>query len=101
MIECANIKCKQHDNDYIHRCSNWMNMLAEDCGFINAEKPLDTPVQSGDLLFAVLEAIKEIRKSDCGAWLKDCSAVFRCSDGREKRQELSKLLDKLYKVSGF
>lgn len=46
--------------------------------------------------------IKEIRESDCGAWLKDCGTVmFTCADGREKRQELSRLLDKLYKVSNI
>jgi hypothetical protein len=48
----------------------------------------------------ILKVIKEIRASDCGAWLKDCgSSMFTCADGREKRQELSRLLDKLYRVS--
>lgn len=51
-------------------------------------------------IIEILEVIKEIRKSDCGAWLKDCgTTMFTCADGREKRQELSRLLDKLYKVS--
>lgn len=44
------------------------------------------------------DAVALIRKSDCGAWLKDCGTFsFRCSDGREKRIELSRLLDNLYK----
>ena len=47
------------------------------------------------------KAIAAIRKSDCGAWLKDCSSIagFNCSQGREKRIELSKLLDELYKTA--
>ena len=48
---------------------------------------------------ALLEAVKGIRKSDCGAWLKDCNGIHRCSEGREKRQELMRLLDKLYKAA--
>ncbi len=52
---------------------------------------------------AILEVIAEIRKSDCGAWLKECHPstleYYTCADGREKRQELSRLLDKLYEVS--
>ncbi len=46
------------------------------------------------------KAVKEIRKSDCGAWRKDCSIkpIFTCLDGQEKRNELACLLDKLYKV---
>ena len=49
----------------------------------------------------IYDAILAIRKSDCGAWLKDCAtSLFTCADGREKRRELSRLLDKLYSVSG-
>ena len=48
-------------------------------------------------IVAMLDVISAIRKSDCGAWLKDCEAVyFTCSDGREKRHELRRLLDDLY-----
>ena len=50
-------------------------------------------------LDALLEVVKGIRKSDCGAWLKDCNGIHSCSDGREKRQELMRLLDKLYKAA--
>ena len=51
---------------------------------------------------ALLDAVKAIRASDCGAWLKDCqTGLFRCSDGREKRQELSRLLDRLYRAAGI
>lgn len=50
---------------------------------------------------AIIEAVKAIRKSDSGEWLKDCqTGVFSCSDGREKRQELMGLLDKLYEAAG-
>lgn len=60
--------------------------------------PFPNDPGKGETLFGV---IKDIRKSDCGAWLKDChGGLFRCSDGREKRQELCKLLDKLYKIAG-
>ena len=46
-----------------------------------------------------IQIIKAIRKSDCGAWLKDCgSSMFTCADGRAKRQELARLLDDLYKT---
>ena len=41
-------------------------------------------------LNAIIEIVKEIRESDCGTWLTDCV------DGKEKRQELARLLDKLY-----
>lgn len=49
----------------------------------------------------ILEIVKLIRASDCGGWLKDCgTAMFTCcNDGREKRQELSRLLDQLYKAA--
>lgn len=44
--------------------------------------------------------IKEIRKSDCGGWLKDCtSGLHQCAAGKPKRQELMKLLDLLYKAA--
>ena len=50
----------------------------------------------------LLPTIKAIRASDCGAWLKDChTGLFRCSDGHEKRLELSMLLDRLYKAAGI
>jgi len=48
----------------------------------------------------ILAAIKAVRAADCGAWMKDCSGLFHCSEGREKRQELSRLLDQLYKAAG-
>jgi hypothetical protein len=47
----------------------------------------------------LLEVVKSIRKSDCGAWLKDCNGIHLCSEGREKRQELMRLLDKLYNAA--
>lgn len=50
-------------------------------------------------LDALLEVVKDIRKSDCGAWLKDCNGIHSCSEGKEKRQELMRLLDKLYKAA--
>ena len=50
----------------------------------------------------ILDAINAIRKSDCGAWMMDCgSGVFRCHEGRAKRQELSRLLDRLYKSANI
>ena len=51
-------------------------------------------------LAELMDAVKAVRKSDCGGWLKDCQWIFTCSDGREKRQELARLLDRLYKVAG-
>ena len=48
----------------------------------------------------LVELVKEVRANDCGAWMKECGSVFKCSDGTVKRQELARLLDKLYKVSG-
>ena len=48
-------------------------------------------IRSTDLLAVV----REIRESDCGAWLKPGS------DGEAKRLELMNLLDKLYKVAGI
>ena len=47
----------------------------------------------------LVELVKEVRANDCGAWMKECGSVFKCSDGTVKRQELARLLDKLYKVS--
>lgn len=41
----------------------------------------------------LLGVVRDIRKSDCGAWLKPGT------DGEAKRIELMKLLDKLYKVA--
>jgi len=47
----------------------------------------------------LVKAVVEIRKSDSGAWLKDCSMMmYTCGDGRYKRQELRALLDKLYAI---
>ena len=55
-------------------------------------------VPCSGVLSALLDVVKDIRKSDCGGWLKDCDGLFNCRDGREKRRELMRLLDKLYKV---
>jgi hypothetical protein len=44
---------------------------------------------------AVNAAILAIRKNDCGAWLKENA------DGHQKRIELMKLLDELYKVANI
>lgn len=50
---------------------------------------------------AVLDAIREVRKSDCGAWLKDCQTVmFTCAEGEAKRFELMRRLNDLYKIAG-
>ena len=50
----------------------------------------------------LLDAVKAIRASDCGAWQKDCmGGLFKCSEGRAKRMELGRLLDQLYKVVGI
>lgn len=58
---------------------------------------LKTELEDRGLVIAELrEAVAKIRKSDCGAWLKNCSGVFTCADGNEKRRELSILLDVLY-----
>ncbi len=47
----------------------------------------------------LVKCVDAIRKSDCGAWLKDCEThLFHCSEGHEKRMELSKLLNDLYKA---
>lgn len=49
----------------------------------------------------VIKIIKEIRSQDCGGWLKDCTTFhFTCRDGHEKRLDLMRLLDKLYKAAG-
>jgi hypothetical protein len=50
----------------------------------------DSPAVSAQ----VAQAIADIRKSDCGGWLKDGL------EGREKRMELMRLLDTLYKAAG-
>ena len=63
------------------------------------EPVAEVPCSAG--LDALLEVVRAIRKSDCGAWLKDCNGIHRCSDGREKRQELMRLLDKLYKAASI
>jgi hypothetical protein len=64
----------------------------------NESKTSDCEVGLSELL----DAIKAIRKSDCGGWLKDCqSGLFHCSEGSEKRLELMRLLDKLYKAAGI
>ena len=48
----------------------------------------------------VVAAIQAVYESDCGAWLKDCTgALFRCSQGHEKRMELSILLSALYRAA--
>jgi len=48
----------------------------------------------------ILKIIKEIRKSDTGEWLKDCTTnSFRGGEGREGRLRLMRLLDKLYKAA--
>lgn len=53
-------------------------------------------------LKALLDSIKAIRASDCGAWQNECmSGLFKCSDGRAKRTELRRLLNDLYKVAGI
>ena len=52
-------------------------------------------------LDALTEVVRSIRKSDCGAWLKDCNGIYSCSEGREKRQELMRLLDELYKAASI
>lgn len=72
----------------------------------NAPRSITEPLiaqsrAEGANLTDVLDAVKAIRKSDCGAWLKDCNGVFRCSDGRTKRQEMMRLLDKLYSAAGI
>jgi hypothetical protein len=46
-------------------------------------------------LDSIIEIVKEIRESDCGTWLTDGV------DGRDKRQELMELLDKLYNASSI
>lgn len=49
----------------------------------------------------LIAAVKEVRDSDCGGWLKSCqSGLFSCADGEEKRLELMKKLNNLYKVAG-
>ena len=50
----------------------------------------------------IREVVEEIRKSDTGEWLKDCTTMsFRCGEGHEARLELMRLLDKLYKAVGI
>ncbi len=67
----------------------------------NIEKTNEAPKGPSDSK-AMLDAIKAIRASDCGAWQKDCmGGLFSCSDGRAKRMELGKLLDRLYKAAGI
>ena len=43
----------------------------------------------------ILDAVRAIRKEDCGGWLADGE------NGRQKRVELMKLLDQLYKACGL
>ena len=58
--------------------------------------------QGASELKELLDAVKAIRASDCGAWQKDCmGGLFKCSEGRAKRMELGRLLDQLYKVVGI
>jgi len=50
----------------------------------------------------VKSIISEIRESDSGEWLKDCQTqLFTCREGREKRFELMRLLNKLYYAAGL
>ena len=65
------------------------------------EKEAPSSVPFNGVLDALLEVVRGIRKSDCGAWLKDCNGIHHCSEGREKRQELMRLLDKLYKAASI
>ena len=47
----------------------------------------------------IKKAIRAVRKSDCGGWMKDCGYHnFTCAEGRAKRIALMKCLDKLYKT---
>ena len=48
-------------------------------------------------------AIKAIRETDCGAWLKDCSSPMgiTCDDGRAKRMELMHAINDLYRAAGI
>ncbi|MCK5617050.1 hypothetical protein KAR91_85095 [Candidatus Pacearchaeota archaeon] len=73
------------------RCGKVMKFLKTE-----TEPVAEVPCSEG--LDALTEVVRDIRKSDCGAWLKDCNGIHRCSEGREKRQELMRLLDKLYKA---
>ena len=67
---------------------------------LEAQKAPLAEVPCSGVLSALLEVVKDIRKSDCGGWLKDCySGTFNCRGGVEKRQELMRLLDKLYKAA--
>ena len=72
-----------------------------DYDILDTQKDAVADVRCNGGLDAMLEVVKSIRKSDCGAWLKDCNGIHRCSDGREKRQDLSRLLDKLYKAASI
>lgn len=68
--------------------------------FANHPYFMDQKTYTNAQLEKLIKVCKAIRKADCGAWLKDCQGSFTCADGREKRLELMRLLDKLYKVAG-
>ena len=74
-------------------------MKAKNEEYIEKEEKKAVPFNG--VLDALLEVVRGIRKSDCGAWLKDCNGIHHCSEGREKRQELMRLLDKLYKAASI
>jgi hypothetical protein len=50
----------------------------------------------------IMAAIKALRKSDTGAWLKDCNGLTAtCAEGAAHRQEMMNRLDELYKAAGL
>ena len=75
--------------------------LADAIALLMQKKECMTEVPCSTGLDTVREVVGDIRKSDCGAWLKDCNGIHHCSEGREKRQELMRLLDKLYKAASI
>ena len=105
MEKCIDQDCIMHDHLCEFDCamSNEDMNICEDYKCLTTQKDAMVDVTCNVGLDDMLEVVKEIRKSDCGAWLKDCtgSGIFNCSQGAEKRQELSRLLNKLYKASGI
>ena len=87
----------QHDPDILQ--SELKDLINESVAYIEKDDGSKVPCSAG--LDAMLEVVKDIRKSDCGGWLKDCNGLFNCRDGREKRNELMRLLDKLYKAASI
>ena len=81
--------CANHDQHYRQYCSG--------CA-LDPQAGSEADVRLNNLL----NAVADIRKADCGGWMKDCmGSMHRCIDGADKRMELGRLLHKLYRAAGI